>query len=44
MVILFPKNNSLNEKISKHIAAGNQPLIEEKVVNMITLDYQKEVD
>ena len=39
-----PKNNSLNEKIYKHIADGNQPLIEERVVNKITLDYQREVD
>ena len=34
----------LNEKIYMHVAAGNQSLIEEKVVNIITLDYQKEVD
>ena len=44
MVILFLEKKSLIEKIYMHIAAGNQPLIEEKVVNMITLDYQKEVD
>ena len=43
MVIVFPKN-TLNKKIHMYIAAGNQNLMEENVVNIMTLDDQREVE